>query len=185
MGQTMNPVQRAGALLRRSACLPSHLILQPAALFLLPALCKSLLLVAANSRQLTISMSAFTSGGILSEYEFRSRHSTSQLSSPNAVPLNKVRRTRSHFSLLSCSRRVKAAFRSSSLSARSIRLALFWAVACDEVRAHNGITNSKRTGISRQEIKAESLPSMFFIATVNKYRAVLCLFVGRLRDLSP
>jgi hypothetical protein len=46
------------------------LILQPAALLLLPALFKSLLLVATNSRQLTNSMSAFSSGGILSEYEF-------------------------------------------------------------------------------------------------------------------
>ena len=46
---------------------PFHLILQPAALLLLPALCKSLLLVAANSRQLTSWTSAFTSGEILSE----------------------------------------------------------------------------------------------------------------------
>src|SRR5262245_38555664 len=89
-------------------------------------------------------MSAFTSGGILSEYEFRSWHSTSQLSSPCAVPSNNVRITRSHFSLLSCSRCVKAAFRSSSLSARSISLGSFRAVACNEARAHNGIANSKR-----------------------------------------
>src|SRR5262245_29913123 len=121
-----------------------YLILQPAALLLLPALFKSLLLVATNSRQLTNSMSAFASGGILSEYEFRFWHSTSQLSSPCAVPSNNVRITRSHFSLLSCSRCVKAAFRSSSLSARSISLGSFRAVACDEARAYNGIANSKR-----------------------------------------
>jgi hypothetical protein len=121
-----------------------HLIRQPVALLFLPALSKSLLLVAINSRQLTNSMSAFTSGGILSEYEFRSRHSTSQLSSPNAVPLNNVRMTQSHFSLLSCSRCVKAAFRSPSLSARSIWLASFCAGACDEARTHNRITNRRR-----------------------------------------
>ena len=62
-----------------------------AVLLLLPAPRKSLLLVATYSRQLTNSMSAFTSGGILSEYDFRSRHSTSQLSSPNAVPLKRIR----------------------------------------------------------------------------------------------
>jgi hypothetical protein len=118
-----------------------HLIRQPVALFFLPA---SLLLVAVNSRQLTNSTSAFTSGGILSEYEFRSRHSTSQLSSPNAVPLNNVRITRSHFSLLACSRCVKAAFRSSSLSARSIWLASFSAGACDGARTQHRITNSRR-----------------------------------------
>src|SRR5262245_6209284 len=89
-------------------------------------------------------MSAFTSGGILSEYEFRSWHSTSQLSSPCAVPSNNVRITRSHFSLLSCSRCVKAAFRSSSLSARSISLGSFRAVACNEATAQNGIARSKR-----------------------------------------
>src|SRR5512132_155719 len=116
-----------------------HLIRQPVALLFLPALPKSLLLVVINSRQLTNSTSAFTSGGILSEYEFRSRHSTSQLSSPNAVPLNNVRTTRSHFSLLPCSRCVKAAFRSSSLSARSIWLAPFCAGACDKARTHNRI----------------------------------------------
>src|SRR5262245_58790705 len=121
-----------------------HLILQPAALLLLPALFKSLLLVATNSRQLTNSMSAFTSGGILSEYEFRSWHSTSQLSDPCTVPSNNVRMTRSHFSLLSCNRCVKAAFRSSSLSPRSISLGSFRAVACNEARAHNGIANSRR-----------------------------------------
>src|SRR5713226_7340103 len=91
----------------------SHLILQPFALVLLPALCKSNLLVASNSRQLTNSMPAVSSGGILMEYEFRSLHSTSQSSSPNVVPLNRVRITRSHSSLLLCSRRVRAAFRSS------------------------------------------------------------------------
>jgi hypothetical protein len=121
-----------------------HLIRQPVALLFLPALPKSLLLVAINSRQLTNSTSAFTSGGILSEYEFRSRHSASQLSSPNPAPLNNVRITRSHFSLLRCSRCVNAAFRSSSLSARSIWLALFCAGDCDEVRTHNRIANSRR-----------------------------------------
>jgi hypothetical protein len=121
-----------------------HLIRQPVALLFLSALSKSLLLVAINSRQLTNSMLVFTPGGILSEYEFRSRHSTSQLSTPNAVPLNNVRITRSHFSLLPCSRYVSAAFRSSSLSARRPWLASFCAGACDEARTHTRITNSRR-----------------------------------------
>ena len=121
-----------------------HLIRQPVALLFLSALSKSLLLVAINSRQLTNSMLVFTPGGILSEYEFRSRHSTSQLSSPNAVPLNNVRITRSHFSLLPCSRYVSATFRSSSLSARRPWLASFCAGACDEAKTHNTITNSRR-----------------------------------------
>jgi hypothetical protein len=51
---------------------------------------KSLLLIAIDSRQLTNSMSPFASGGRLSEYELRSRQSTSQLSSPTAVPLNNI-----------------------------------------------------------------------------------------------
>jgi hypothetical protein len=105
-----------------------HLIRQPVALLFLSALSKSLLLVAINSRQLTNSMLVFTPGGIVSEYEFRSWHSTSQLSSPNAAPLNNVRTTRSHFSLLPCSRYVSAAFRSSSLSARRPWLASFCAL---------------------------------------------------------
>jgi hypothetical protein len=50
-----------------------HLIRQPVALLFLSALSKSLLLVGINSRQLTNSMLVFTPGGILSEYEFRSR----------------------------------------------------------------------------------------------------------------
>jgi hypothetical protein len=62
-------------------------------LLFLSALSKSLLLVAINSRQFTNSTLVFTPGEILSEYEFRSRHRTSQLSSPNAVPLNSVRIT--------------------------------------------------------------------------------------------
>jgi hypothetical protein len=137
-----------------------HLIRQPVALLFLAALSKSLLLVAINSRQLTNSMSAFTSGGILSEYEFRSRHSTSQLSSPNAVPLNNVRITRSHFSLLPCSRCVNAAFRSSSLSARSIWLASFCAGDCDEARTHNRITNSRRVikAVSARETYRDRAP---------------------------
>src|SRR5262249_1733704 len=130
-----------------------YLILQPAALLLLPALFKSLLLVATNSRQFTNSMSAFTSGGILSEYEFRSWHNTSQLSSPCAVPSNNLRITPSHFSLLSVSRCVKAAFRSSSLSARSISLGSFRAVACNEA-TQNGIAKSKRI------IRAASLENL-------------------------
>src|SRR6266404_305060 len=121
-----------------------HLIRQPVALPFLSDLPKSLLLVAINSRQLTNSMSAFTPGGILSEYEFRSRHSTSQLSSPNAVPLDNVRITRSHFSLLLCSRYVSTAFRSSSLSARRPWLASFCAGARDEARTHNRIMDSRR-----------------------------------------
>jgi hypothetical protein len=121
-----------------------HLIRQPVALLFLSALSKSLLLVAINSRQLTNSMLVFTPGGILSEYEFRSRHSTSQLSSPNAVPLNNVRITRSHFSLLLCSRYVSTAFRSSSLSARRPWLASFCAGARDEARTHNRIMDSRR-----------------------------------------
>jgi hypothetical protein len=112
-----------------------HLIRQPVALLFLSVLSKSLLLVAINSRQFTNSTMVFTPGEILSEYEFRSRHRTSQLSSPNAVPLNNVRITRSHFSLLLCSRYLSAAFRSSSL--RRPWLASFCADACDEARTHN------------------------------------------------
>jgi hypothetical protein len=121
-----------------------HLIRQPVALLFLSALSKSLLLVAINSRQLTNSTLVFTPCEILSEYEFRSRHRTSQLSIPNAVPLNNVRITRSHFSLLLCSRYVSTACRSSSLSARRPWLASFCAGARDEARTHNRIMDSRR-----------------------------------------
>jgi hypothetical protein len=72
-----NCVNVSEALLPISA----HLILQPVALLLRPALSKSILLIASNSRQLTNSTSAFGCDGILSEYEFRSRHSASHTSS--------------------------------------------------------------------------------------------------------
>jgi hypothetical protein len=55
-----NCVNVSEALLPISA----HLILQPVALLLRPALSKSILLVASNSRQLTNSTSAFGSDGI-------------------------------------------------------------------------------------------------------------------------
>jgi len=89
----------------------TDVILQPIALLLLPAPSKSILLVASNSRQLDNSMAAFGSGGMLTEYEFPSRHSASQTSSSTEAPLNNVRTTRSHFALLSRSRRVKVSFR--------------------------------------------------------------------------
>jgi hypothetical protein len=113
-------------------------------------------------------MPAVSSGGILREYEFRSLHSTSQSSSPNVVPLNRVRITRSHSSLLLCSRRVRAAFRSSSPSPSSISLALFCAVACDEARAHDRITNSRRIMALLAAANAVNPASMFFALTVSK-----------------
>ena len=64
------------------------MILQPLALRLLPAPSKSILLVASNSRQLDNSMAAFGSGGMITEYEFPSRHSASQTSSSTEAPLN-------------------------------------------------------------------------------------------------
>jgi hypothetical protein len=69
------------------------LILHPVSLLLLPALSKSILLVASNSRQLNNSIPAFGSGGIVSEYEFPSRHSASQTSSSDVPPTNNVRMT--------------------------------------------------------------------------------------------
>jgi len=111
---------------------------------LLPALCKSILLVASNSRQLTNSMPGVCSGVIVSEYEFLSRHSTSQSSSSTVEPINNVRMTRSHFALLSWSRYVNVSFRWSSLSPNSASLTQFCAVACDEVRAHSRAVNSRR-----------------------------------------
>jgi hypothetical protein len=120
------------------------LILHPVALLLLPALCKSILLVASNSRQLTNSMPGVCSGVIVSEYEFLSRHSTSQSSSSTVEPINNVRMTRSHFALLSLSRCVNVSFRWSSLSPNSASLTQFCAVACDEVRADSRAVNSRR-----------------------------------------
>jgi hypothetical protein len=117
---------------RRSA----RFILHPVGLVLPPALSKSILLVASNSRQLTNSMSKFGSGVILSKYEFRSRHSASHTSRSVVAPLNNVRITWSHFTLLSQSMCVKVSFRSSSLSPNSEWLTLFCAVACDELTAH-------------------------------------------------
>ena len=85
-------------MLSRLSNLSTHLIVQPLALLLLPALCRSIFLVTSNSRQLTNSIPAVSSGGIINEYEFRSWHSASHSSNPNSVPLNKVRMTRSHCS---------------------------------------------------------------------------------------
>lgn len=62
-------------------------------LLLLPALCRSILLVASNSRQLNNSIPALSSGGRINKYEFRSRHSASHSSKPNSVPINNVRMT--------------------------------------------------------------------------------------------
>jgi hypothetical protein len=61
--------------------LSTDVILQPIALLLLRAPSKSILLVASSSRQLDNSIAAFGSGGMLTEYEFPSRHSASQTSS--------------------------------------------------------------------------------------------------------
>src|SRR5215471_19137916 len=105
---------------REDLSLSTDLILQPLALILLRALSTSILLAANNSRQFDNSMSAFGSGGILREYEFRSRHSNSQSSSSTVVPLNSVRITLSHFAWWSWTRRVKVSFRSSSLSSNSV-----------------------------------------------------------------
>ena len=71
--------------------LSSHLILQPVALFLLPALRNSFLLVANNSRQLT-NVITVSSGSamILNEYERRSLHIASHSSTPKTVPLKSV-----------------------------------------------------------------------------------------------
>src|SRR5262249_40148835 len=125
---------------RRSA----RSILHPVALLLLPALSKSILLIARNSRQLTNSMLGVCSGVIVSEYEFLSRHSTSQSSSFTVEPINNVRMTQSHFALPSRSRYVKVSFRWSSLSPNSASLTQFCAVACDEARAHSRAVNSRR-----------------------------------------
>src|SRR5215472_18428701 len=119
-------------------------MLHPVALLLLPAPSKSILLVASNSRQLTNSMPAVCSGVIVSEYEFLSRHSTSQSSSSTVEPLNNVRMTRSHFALLSRSRYVNVSFRWSSSSPNSAWLTQFCAVAWDEARAHSRAENSRR-----------------------------------------
>jgi hypothetical protein len=91
--------------------LSTDVILQPIALLLLRAPSKSILVVASSSRQLNNSIAAFGYGGMLTEYEFPSRHSASQTSSSTEAPLNNVRMTRSHFALLSWSRRVKVSFR--------------------------------------------------------------------------
>ena len=68
-----------------------HLILQPVALFLLPALRNSFLLVANNSRQLT-NVITVSSGSAtkLNEYERRSLHIASHSSTPKTVPLKSV-----------------------------------------------------------------------------------------------
>ena len=120
------------------------MILHPFALLLLPAPSKSILLVASNSRQLINSMPALCSGVIASEYEFLSRHSTSQSSSSTVEPLNNVRMTRSHFALLSRSRYVNVSFRWSSSSPNRVWLTQFCAVAWDEARAHSRAVNSRR-----------------------------------------
>src|SRR5215831_5450032 len=119
-------------------------MLHPVALLLLPAPSKSILLVASNSRQLTNSMPAVCSGAIVSEYEFLSRHSTSQSSRSIVEPLNNVRMTRSHFALPSRSRYVNVSFRWSSSSPNSVWLTQFCAVAWDEARAHSRAENSRR-----------------------------------------
>jgi hypothetical protein len=52
----------------REICLVAHLILQPVAFFLLPALCNSILRVAINSRQLSeVMMVSFDSTRTLNE----------------------------------------------------------------------------------------------------------------------
>jgi len=124
--------------------LSTDVILQPIALLLLAALSKSILLVASSSRQLNNSIAAFGSGGMLTEYEFPSRHGASQTSSSTEAPLNNVRMTRSHCALLSRSRRVKVSFRWSSLSPNNVWLTLFCAAACDAVTAHTRKVNSGR-----------------------------------------
>ena len=74
--------------------LVAHLILQPVALFLLPALRNSILRVAINSRQLTeVMMVSFGSTRTLNEYEFRSLHFASHSSTPKTVPLKSIRVT--------------------------------------------------------------------------------------------
>ena len=71
--------------------LSSHLILQPVALFLLPALRNSFLLVVNNSRQLTNVITVSSgSARILNEYERRSLHIASHSSTPKTVPLKSV-----------------------------------------------------------------------------------------------
>jgi len=119
-------------------------MLHPVALLLLPAPSKSILLVASNSRQLTNSMPAVCSGVIVSEYEFLSRHSTSQSSSSTVEPLNNVRMTQSHFALLSRRRYVNVSFLWSSSSPNSAWLTRFCAVAWDEARTHSRAVNSRR-----------------------------------------
>ena len=89
--------------------LSSHLILQPVALFLLPALRNSFLLVVNNSRQLTNVITVSSgSARILNEYERRSLHIASHSSTPKTVPLKSVLTTCSHLRL-SRSMRAKAA----------------------------------------------------------------------------
>jgi hypothetical protein len=64
-----------------------YLILQPAALLLLPDLCNSILLVADNSRQLNdVMMVSSCSVSTLMEYAFRSLHNASHSSTPRTVP---------------------------------------------------------------------------------------------------
>ena len=70
-----------------------HLILQPLALLLLPALCNSTLLVCNKSRQLNDVMVASEFAGTINEYECRSLHSASHSSIIRKSPLNSVRMT--------------------------------------------------------------------------------------------
>ena len=146
-------------------------MLHPVALLLLPALSKSVLLVASNSPQLTNSMLAVCSGVIASEYEFLSRQSTSQSSSSTVEPLNHVRMTWSHFALLSRSRYVNVSFRWSSSSPNNAWLTRFCAVAWDEVRAHSRAVNSRRI-IGARHLVPSTSPPQASVAACSAARAL-------------